>query len=110
MTRDVLIKKMLCKFDEAFAEYHDSLVLSNDKVTPQVTQALVKFIHYRSDFLEITTKLSFMGILDHDTAWMMDCYCDYMTYCAKVFEDWKDHKPSKEDKKKLMNWVELLNY
>ncbi|RPI82761.1 MAG: hypothetical protein EHM34_06395 [Nitrosopumilales archaeon] len=99
---DQIIKNMLVKLEDLFACYHDKCELSGHKISVEVTQALIDFIHYRSNFAEIVNKLLFMGIVDHETAWMMDCYGDYMTHCAQIFDNDRSFNP--ELKKQVIEW------
>jgi hypothetical protein len=106
---DNIIRNMLDKLDNTSAKYHDCLIVSDNKVSKEATQALIEFIQYRDDFIAIGLKLTFMGVITFNTGWMMECYCNRVTDRLQIFNNDFYNTSDKEQIRKLMEWRNGLN-
>lgn len=84
MTTDKVIKNMLDKFDKLSMAYYN-LAVESDKITPEVTQALVNYILFRDTYLKLASIVWLDSLVSSDDAWMLQCYESYRTTQLKIF-------------------------
>lgn len=86
MMTDKVIKNMLDKFDDLSMKYYN-LRSDSDKVTPELTQALIDYMLFRDTYIQLTSIVWLNSLVSSEDSWMLGCYEAYRTTQLKIFNN-----------------------